>query len=117
MTIPPFTHYHEDYATTSHHLSAAAIASIAVGGSIALALLLLVVYLNARKISALLALKIKQERTEIDTNASKRYEKDGIQLRQELDNTLYHGSELDGRVHIGYELEGSEDWIAEAPAP
>lgn len=116
MTIPPFSH-HENLAITSHHLSAAAIASIAVGGSIALALLLLIVYLNAGKISAMLAIKIEQEKNEINTNTSRGYEKDGTPLRQELDNTLYHGPELDGRVHIGYELEGSEDWIAEAPAP
>lgn len=116
MAIPPFSHQ-ENHAITSYHLSAAAIASIAVGGRIALALLLLVIYLIARKKSAMPAIKIEQERTEIDMNASERFENDGTPLRQELDNTLHHGSELDGRVHVGYELEGSEDWIAEAPAP
>lgn len=116
MAIPPLSHQ-ENHARTSHHLSAAAIASIAVGGRIALALLLLAIYLIVRKKSAMQAIKIEQQRTEIDMNASERYEKDGTTLRQELDNTLHHGSELDGRVHVGYELEGSEDWIAEAPAP
>lgn len=63
------------------------------------------------------AIRIEQERTELNLNASERWEKDGTPLRQELDSTLHHGSELDGRVHVGYELDGSEDWIAEAPAP
>lgn len=116
MAIPPFSHQ-ENHAITSHHLSAAAIASIAVGGRIALALLLLVIYLIARKKSAMPAIKIEQERAEIGMSASERGENDGTPLRQELDNTLHYGSELDGRVHVGYELEGSEDWIVEAPAP
>lgn len=62
-------------------------------------------------------IKIEQDRAEFDMNASVRCEMDGTPLRQELENMLHHGSELDGRIHIGYELEGLEDWIAEAPVP
>lgn len=106
----------ENHTIKSHYLSAAATASIAVGGSIALAFLLLAIYLLARKRSAMRAIKLEQERAELDMNARKGYEMDGTPLRQELDNTVHHGAELDGRIHIGYELEGSGDWIAEAPA-
>lgn len=75
------------------------------------------IYLLAGKRSAVRAIKIGQDRAELDMNASKRCEMEGTPSRQELENTLHHGSELDGRTHIRYELEGSEDWIAEAPAP
>lgn len=116
MAIPPPSNK-ENHTIKSHHLSAAATASIVVGISIALAFLLLAIYLLARKRLAMRAIKIEQERAELDTNARRGYEMDGTPLRQELDNTVHHGAELDGRIHIGYELEGSEDWIAEAPAP
>lgn len=49
-------------------------------------------------------------------DAIRRSEMDGTPLKQELDDTQYHGQELDGTLHIRHEVEGSTNWIAELPA-
>lgn len=115
MAIPPPSQQ-EAHTPKSHHLSAGTITGITIGGGIALVLLLMAVYLLTRKGLVMRAIEIEQERAELDMSAGKRYEMDGTPLKQELDDTQYHGSELDGRIHIGHEVEGSEDWIAELPA-
>lgn len=106
----------EVHTTESRHLSAGHIAGIAIGSSLALVFLLLAIYQIARKYSAMRTINFEQERAGLDMNASRKYEMDGTQLKQELDNTQHYGQELDGRIHIGHEVEGSLDWIAELPA-
>lgn len=101
----------DTHTIKSYHLSAASIAGIAIGSSIVLFIFPLAIYLLTRKGLAILAIKTEQERAELDINASLRYEMDGTPLKQELDDTQYHGSELDGRIHIGHEVEGPGDWI------
>lgn len=106
----------EVHTPESRHLPTGTIAGIAIGSSIALVFLLLAVYQIARKYSAMRTINDEQERAELDMSASRKYEMDGTQLKQELDNTQHYGQELDGRIHIGHEVEGSLDWIAELPA-
>lgn len=101
----------ETPSTESHHVSAILIVVIAICSSIVLVILLSAVYYLAKMGST-----VQPETAELDMNASRPYEIDGTQLKQELDATPHRGSELDGRIHIGYEVEGSTDWIAELPA-
>lgn len=118
MAIPPLIQppsQQETHTTKPHHVSAATITGIAISSSIALVFLLLVIHQLAKKYSAMRTINIEQERAELDMNAS-RCEMIGTLSKQELDDTPHRGPELDGRIHIGYEVEGSTDWIAELPA-